>query len=248
MMLQAKNNPVIEIKKAPTLCRVCSFKHMCMPEKIVEDILSNENINEIVRTISIQTSVEKGSLAYSQGDNFSSIYVIRSGCFQTYSLDENGEQLMEGLFYPGEFLALDCISFKRYSHFAMAREDSDICKVNYHQLEGFSREEPEMALHISKAISGQLSRQLKWSQAIASGDVKKRLCSWIVITSSKLGITEKDSFEFTLPINHYEIAKMLRMRPESLSRLIKELNKGDLIQISNKKCLVKDRDLLLAQI
>ena len=245
-MLELKE--VSNIKQAPPLCKVCSYKHMCMPEKIVNEILINENVNEIVRTISLQKSFNKGEMIYSQGDSFSSIYVVRSGCVQTYSLDEKGEELVEGIFYPGEFLALDCISFKRYSHFAMAREDSDVCKVNYHQLESFSREEPEMALHISKAISGQLSRQLKWSQAIASGDVKKRLCSWIVITSSKLGITEKDSFEFTLPINHYEIAKMLRMRPESLSRLIKELNKGDLIQISNKKCLVKDRDLLLAQI
>ncbi len=246
MMLELKE--VSNIKQAPPLCKVCSYKHMCMPEKIVNEILINENVNEIVRTISLQKSFNKGEMIYSQGDSFSSIYVVRSGCVQTYSLDEKGEELVEGIFYPGEFLALDCISFKRYSHFALARENSDLCKINYHELEVLSREEPDMALHISKAISSQLSKQLKWSQTISDGDIKKRLCSWLIIISSKLKVSKENSFKFTLPINHYEIAQMLRMRPESLSRIIKELNKEDFIKVSNKECHIKDLNSLISAI
>jgi len=230
------------------LCKVCNYKHLCMPESIVNAVVSSDYLDQIASTISTQITLLKGSLAYSQGDVFSSIYVIRSGCLKTYSLDEKGEELIEGIFYPGEFLALDCISFKCYSHFAIAKEDSDVCRINYHELETFAKQEPEMAIHASKAISSQLSKQLKWSQTISNGNIKKRICSWILITSSKLGINEKNEYRFLLPINHYEIAKILKMRPESLSRALKELNEEGFVNISNKDCHIKNRDALLSNI
>ena len=56
------------------------------------------------------------------------------------------------LFYPGEFIGLDCISFKAYTHFAVAKEDSNLCIINYHNLESLAARESQLALHISKAV------------------------------------------------------------------------------------------------
>ena len=46
------------------------------------------------------------------------VLVISEIIEDSFLVDAEGEELIEGLFYPGEFLGLDCISFKAYTHFA----------------------------------------------------------------------------------------------------------------------------------
>lgn len=229
-------------KSSRALCFFCQHREKCIPQGLIPTMEEKTN-QRVVENLSEQISLEPNEILYSQGDPFRSIYSIRSGCIKTYSVDENGNELIEGLFYPGEFLSLDCISFKRYSHFAVAKGSTHVCIFNYHQLENLSSTQPKVALHISKAISSQLSRQLRWSQIMSKGDLKEKLVAWIFFVSSKLEILS-ESYEFSIPITHAEIAKMLQMRPESLSRAIKKLNEEGNIYFNNKYCEVKNRNQL----
>ncbi|HIE49339.1 MAG TPA: Crp/Fnr family transcriptional regulator [Gammaproteobacteria bacterium] len=230
-------------KSNSALCRVCQYRNICIPESLLPS-LQEPSVQKIASDLAQQISFAKGKLVYRQGDEFQSIFTIRSGCIKTYSLDKNGEELIEGLFFPGEFLALDCISFKRYSHFAVATEDSDLCLINYHNLEALASRESQLALHISKAISGQLSKQLRWAQSFLKGNSEQRLITWIFIVSSKLKLEAKSSYQFPIPVTKAEIAKLLQMRPESLSRVITKLNKEGLINFVNKECIVNNKKRL----
>ncbi|MDG2061295.1 MAG: Crp/Fnr family transcriptional regulator [SAR86 cluster bacterium] len=225
------------------LCRVCQYRDICIPKSLLPS-LQEPFVQKIASDLAQQTSFVKGKLVYRQGDEFQSIYTIRSGCVKTFSLDKDGEELIEGLFFPGEFLALDCISFKRYSHFAVSTEDSDLCLINYHNLETFACRESQLALHISKAISGQLSKQLRWAQSLTKGNSEQRLITWIFIVSSKLKLEVKSSYQFPVPVTKAEIAKLLQMRPESLSRVITKLNKEGLVNFGNKECTINDKKTL----
>ena len=229
------------------LCRLCQYRKICIPESLLPSLEGAQG-QKIASDHAQQISIEKGKLVYQQGDKFNSIFTIRSGCIKTYSLDEEGEELIEGLFYPGEFLGLDCISFKAYTHFAEAKEDSNLCLINYHNLESLASRESQLALHISKAISSQLSKQLKWAQSFSKGNSEQRLITWIFVISSKLGLAGKSRYRFSIPVKHAEMAKMLHMRPESLSRVITKLNKEGLITISTKECEVNDRDRLFKEL
>ncbi len=78
---------------------------------------------------------------------------------------------------------------------------------------------------------------------MSKGDLKEKLVAWIFFVTSKLEILS-ESYKFSIPITHAEIAKMLQMRPESLSRAIKKLNEEGNIYFNNKYCEVKNRNQL----
>jgi len=231
----------------PALCRVCQYRKMCIPESLLPS-LEEPSGQKIASDHAQQISLSKGKFIYQQGDKFHSIFTIRSGCIKTYSLDEEGEELIEGLFYPGEFIGLDCISFKAYTHFAVAKEDSNLSIINYHNLESLAARESQLALHISKAVSSQLSKQLRWSQSFVKGNSEQRLITWIFIISSKLGLDGKPRYRFPITVSHAEIAKILHMRPESLSRVITKLNKEGLITLTPKECEVNDKNKLFKEL
>lgn len=230
------------MKNKRALCTFCRHRNKCLPKELLPALRGSQD-DHVVKDLVQQTSLDAGDKLYSQGDTFDSIYSIRAGCIKTYSINEDGEELIEGLFYPGEFLSLDCISFKRYSHFAVAKESTHLCVFNYNRLENISTQQPAVALHISKAISNQLSRQLRWSQIMSKGNLEQKLIAWIFFVSSKLEVFSQ-SYEFSIPVTHFEIARMLQMRPESLSRTIKKLNSEGDIFFTNKSCKVRDSNKL----
>ncbi len=233
------------IRNNGALCNYCEYRESCISKEVLSSINSDNSV--IVTNLSDQIELKQNKILYSQGDEFESIYSIRSGCIKTYSIDNDGNELIEGLFYPGEFLSLDCISFKRYSHFAIAKEASQVCTFNYGQLEHISSKHPKVALQISKSISSQLAKQLRWQQIMSKGSIEQRLIAWILFITSKIGITE-NSYKFDIPISNTEISNILQMRPESLSRAIKKLNAKGNIFIKNKKCTIFNKNLLAFQL
>lgn len=233
------------IRNNGALCNYCEYRESCISKEVLAGI--NADSSNIVTNLSDQINLDENQILYSQGDKFKSIFSIKSGCIKTYSIDEDGNELIEGIFYPGEFLSLDCISFNRYSHFAVAKERSQICIFNYDELEHISSKHPKVALQISKSISSQLSKQLRWQQIMSKGNVEQRLVAWVLFISSKLGMTE-DYYEFDIPISNTDISNILQMRPESLSRAVKKLNMKGNIYIKNKKCTVINKTLLFLEL
>lgn len=223
------------------LCNYCEYRESCISKEVLAS--QNSDTTIIVNNLSDQIELDQNQLLYSQGDRFKSIYSIKSGCIKTYSIDKNGNELIEGIFYPGEFLSLDCISLNDYSHFAIAKEPTQLCMFNYDELELISSNNPKVALQISKSISSQLAKQLRWQQIMSKGNVEQRLIAWLLFITSKLGITE-DSYEFDIPVSNTDISNILQMRPESLSRAIKKINAKGNIFIKNKKCTILNKKLL----
>ena len=84
---------------SPALCRVCQYRKMCIPDSLLPS-LEEPSGQKIASDHAQQISLSKGKVIYQQGDKFHSMCTIRSGCIKTYSLDEEGEELIEGLFYP----------------------------------------------------------------------------------------------------------------------------------------------------
>jgi CRP-like cAMP-binding protein len=103
-------------------------------------------------------------------------------------------------------------------------------------------------LHISKAVSSQLSKQLRWSQSFVKGNSEQRLITWIFVISSKLGLDVKPKYRFPIPVTHAEVARILHMRPESLSRVVTKLNKEGLITLTTKECQVNDKNKLFNEL
>lgn len=79
-MLQNPNLP-----SSKTSFFSCSLREFCLPAELEED-----EINSINLLINRSCKTRRGGYLYRASMDFQSLYIVRSGFFKTYVLDEDG--------------------------------------------------------------------------------------------------------------------------------------------------------------
>ncbi len=232
MNAQAFNSP----------CLACSSKHTCMPYELIVKLREKKpGQGDNISPTSNHIFLEPKSMIFHQGDPFHSIFMIQSGCVKTLSVTKNGEESLDGIYFPGEFIGLNSIAANFYSYFAVTASSSVLCKIPYRNLQKVSSVEPSLATHFIGAVSKQLSREIIWRKFVTKSKMKERLIGFLLDISDRFVLEAGPVDEFKLPINLQEISYLLDMRNETLSRQINELNKEGLIQILKGSVRINNR-------
>src|SRR5688572_29096493 len=99
MSLTNQNNIVI-LNRAGN-CQACPKKTLCPMNAGTDSAAAADQ--------PIHKVIQAGKTAYEAWDNFSGIYVVRSGFFKSYSIDADGATQVKGFYLPGEFFGMDGI-------------------------------------------------------------------------------------------------------------------------------------------
>jgi CRP/FNR family transcriptional regulator len=185
--------------------------------------------------------LEPNSMIFHQGDPFHSIFMIKTGCVKTLSVSKNGDESLDGIYFPGEFIGLNSIAASFYSYYAVTASSSVLCKIPYRNLENVSSVEPTLTTHFIGAVSKQLSREIIWRKFITKSKMKERLIGFLLDISDRFELESGPVDKFKLPISLQEISYLLDMRNETLSRQIKGLNKEGFININKGTITIIDR-------
>ena len=223
-------------------CLACSSKYTCMPHELVAKLGKKKpGQSDNISPTSNHIFLEPNSMLFHQGDPFHSVFMIKSGCIKVLSVDEDGEESLDGIYFPGEFIGLNCISSNFYDHYAVTASNSVVCKIPYRNLERVSETEPSLSTHFIGAVSNQLSREIIWRRFVTKSTTKDRLIGFLLDVSERFEPESEPNDSFKLPISLQEVAYLLDMRNETLSRQIKELNDSNLIQMKKGTVSIKDR-------
>ena len=232
MNAQAFNSP----------CLACSSKYTCMPKELIEKLRDKKpGQGDKISPTSNHIFLEANSVIFHQGDPFHSIFMIKSGCVKTFSVSKNGDESLDGIYFPGEFIGLNSIAAEFYSYFAVTATSSVLCKIPYRNLQNVSSIEPSLSIHFIGAVSKQLSREIIWRKFVTKSKMKERLIGFLLDISDRFELEAGPKSEFKLPISMQEISYLLDMRNETLSRHISELNKDGLIKIIKGVVTINDR-------
>jgi CRP/FNR family transcriptional regulator len=185
--------------------------------------------------------LEPNSMIFHQGDPFHSIFMIKTGCVKTLSVSKNGDESLDGIYFPGEFIGLNSIAASFYSYYAVTASSSVLCKIPYRNLENVSSVEPTLTTHFIGAVSKQLSREIIWRKFITKSKMKERLIGFLLDISDRFELESGPVDKFKLPISLQEISYLLDMRNETLSRQINGLNKEGFININKGTITIIDR-------
>jgi len=213
-------------------CLACSSKYTCMPVELLEKLRDKKpGQGDNISPTSNHIFLEANSVIFHQGDPFHSIFMVKSGCVKTTSVSKNGEESLDGIYFPGEFIGLNSISADFYSYFAVTASSTVLCKIPYRNLQIVSSIEPSLSTHFIGAVSKQLSREIIWRKFVTKSKMKERFIGFLLDVSDRFELADGPKNEFKLPINMQEISYLLDMRSETLSRQIGKLNKEGLIKI-----------------
>ena len=228
-------NRVVKLDDIRTNCQKCSLFQLCMPMG-----LGDGDLTRLDKIIKRRRPVEKGEYLFRLGDPFKSLYAIRSGSLKTYTSSHDGQDQVIGLHLPGELLGMDAISSERHACSAVALETTSVCDMPFERLESLSLEIPGLQHHLLKLMSEEIQNDQSQMTMLAKMPVETRLATFLVNLSERYRIRGYSATEFNLSMSRNDIANMLGMAMETISRLFTHFQEQNLLKVERKHVLILD--------
>ncbi len=208
-------------------CEQCRLSALCLPIA-----LHDEEIVRLDAIVKHPKPLQKGNRIYFEGDEFTSVYAVRSGCIKTYKTTEEGEELVTGFYFPGEIFGSDGIVNKYYMVSAEALDTTAICEIPFNQLEKLSSEIPELMHRFYEVMSNEIVQDQQFIAMLNKSNSELRLASLLLNISSRITREQDYAANFSLPMTRGDIANYLGLTIETVSRIIGKFKKSGLIEIS----------------
>ena len=216
-------------------CSSCCLKEVCLPCG-----LDSNNMGELDELTRVKRRVAKGSSLYRSGDEFVSLYAVRSGSFKSVGSSRAGEEKVTGLHLPGEMMGLDAISTRQHGYDAIALEDSEVCTIPYARLTQLAQRMPQLQAHLMQILSGDISRDHGLMLLLGAMDAERRIAAFLLSLSRRYQKLGYAAARFSLRMTREEIGSYLGLTLETVSRVFSRLQREGLLAAHQKDVELKD--------
>lgn len=225
---------VVEITHA---CKRCGLYHLCGPMGLDEGDLA-----KLDTVINRRRSIQKGEHLYRLGESFDSIFAVRSGSFKSYTLLDDGTDQVTGFQLAGDLLGLGAISTKKHTSAAKAMETSSVCEIPFERLEGLAEEIPGLHHHLMSLMSEELQHDQCKLVLLAKMPADVKLATFLLNISERLAARGYSACEFNLSMSRNDIANLMGMAVETISRLFSQFQEQGLLIAERKHITLLNRD------
>ena len=188
-----------------------------------------------------------GAILFIEGQMPRGAFVLCSGKVKLSTTSREGKVLILKIVEPGEVMGLSAvISAEAYEITAETLEPSLVNFVDGDGLLRLMERSGELGLRSAQAVSREFQYAYREIHELvlarsSSGKLARLLLSWMA------GV-EKENREFRVqtPVTHEEMAQRIGASRETVTRLLSELRKKDLIRLDGAVLVIKNRTALEA--
>ena len=198
-------------------------------------------------SFSHRTTYPGGAILFVEGQMPRGAFVLCSGKVKLSTTSKEGKVLVLKMVEPGEIMGLSAMISGEV--FEVTAETVGPCLVNFVEQERLLRlmeQSGELGLRSAQAVSREFQftyreiHELVLSRS-SSGKLARLLLSWIGHEAEK-----GSEFRIQAPATHEEMAQRIGASRETVTRLLSELRKKDLIKLDGSTLVIKNRSALEA--
>jgi len=220
---------VVNLDDLRAKCKSCSLYQLCLPLGLEEG-----DLDKLESIIKRRRVVEKGSYLYHSGDKLKSLYAVRSGSFKSYAPVADSAEQVIGFHLPGELVGLDAIHGEQHRSYSKALETSSVCEIPFDKLESLSMEIPGLSHHLMSLMSEELQHEQCHVTQLAKMTAEARLANFILEMSKRHVARGHSATEFNLSMSRNDIANLLGLAVETVSRLFTHFQELKILQVERK--------------
>ena len=220
-------------------CLECISRFQCL-----NSCLTPEQIGKLNNLYVKKISLKRGESLYRNGDKLNSIYNVRAGVLKNELNHADGRQQVIKFYFPGELTGLDGIQDGRYRTETSALTDAEVCCFNYQELLSVANTYPTLQKNLDQLISSILNSVHEHLFLLGFLNASEKLAIFLLQFADKLEDHGFSSKEFYLPMNREELSSYLGITIETLSRSFTHLTKSNILETSNKKIVILQKEKL----
>ncbi|KUG07287.1 response regulator [Solirubrum puertoriconensis] len=229
--------------------RLNRFKHL-KPEY---DLQSESGLNEFLddaRAVgnleSLSTdrkvhAVRKKQEIYSEGDEPTRLYFVKSGRVKTVKTTAGGKELITGIYNAGEFFGyMALLEQTKHGDSAVAVDDSELVYIPKDDFTQLLLRNPEVGQLFIRLLAGRVNEREQQLLGMAYNSIRRRVADVLLRMNEQPG----SDGAAVIQLSRDDMAAVVGTAPESLIRTLSEFKHDGLIELTNKTIRVLQPDKL----
>ena len=195
-----------------------------------------------VRRHSHVTDMVEGESLFVQGDNATSFYLVLSGRIKLFRVSPEGKEKVVEIMEDGATFA-EALMFMDEPHYpvtATALTPSRVIGINCRDFKAMLRESIDTCFLLLGKMSFRLRGLIREIDALSLDTGTVRTVAYLLHQST----ADKDSLE--LKIAKSVIASRLSVKPETFSRILKNLHEQEIVSIDGRNVTIHDREAMIS--
>jgi CRP/FNR family transcriptional regulator len=227
--------PIMPRGEPQTHCGACSLHDICLPMG-----MGIPDMGRLDKIIGRRRRVTRGSYLYRVDDPFENLYAVRFGHFKTRQFSSEGDEQVTGFQMAGELLGWDAIGTDRHQCEAIALEDSEVCDIPFHGLEGLFAEMPKLLHHFHRLMSREITGKQSVMLLLGNMQGEQKMAAFLVNLSARYAARGYSSTHFQLRMSREDMGNFLGLTIESISRLLSKFKKQGLLHVDGRQLQILD--------
>ncbi|MBZ0130306.1 MAG: Crp/Fnr family transcriptional regulator [Rhodobacteraceae bacterium] len=210
-------------------CAECRFHAQSLWQPV-----SNGAVSTLSRSFS-RRELEAGATLYHQGAASEGVYCVSRGLIAIRSFAPDGGSSLLRLAYPGELIGYRAfLTGREHRTEARALVDSRICVVAHRDAKKVIQACPAVLARLAERCADELDQAHERIQEAARLTNKARLARLLDQLMLAHGAADGNTWRMRLPISRQDLADILGVQPETLSRLLKRLEDDGQVKSSGR--------------
>ncbi|WP_176594603.1 Crp/Fnr family transcriptional regulator [Sphingobium sp. EM0848] len=229
---KARQDPDFVMALAPS-AKACSG-HYCdqcevRDQAICADLDEQERtaLNRIGRRVSLQA----GQTVMWEGDNSTLVANVIEGTLKLSTSTGDGREQIVGVVYASDFIGRPFGA--RTPHSVTALTDARLCLYPRGAFDGFAREHPKLGHCLLKRTLDDLDRTRAWMLLLGRKNAREKVATLLIDMQRRLRTDRVGVIE--LPLSRQQIADVLGLTIETVSRQISELKRLGVIALAGRR-------------
>jgi CRP/FNR family transcriptional regulator len=215
-------------------CTVCTAQPLCL-EPVCGEASRLRRQELSLRHI----AAAKGAALFRANMPMRALYVVRSGLIKTCVRDSQGIEQVIGFHIPGEIVGFDGIASGRHVCAGIPIVDSEICQLPMSRLGSLVESDPGLHGTISRLMARELAGR-RLQLMLFRGRADQRVAWFLLDIAERTAQTVNPHTVIQLGMSRSEIGSMLGMQIETVSRMLRELNRNGLIAVTGRRITLLD--------
>ncbi|MFY0254072.1 response regulator [Chitinophaga sp. 30R24] len=185
---------------------------------------------------------------YSAGNRPEYLYYLLQGKIKTYKRNDDGKELIIGLYNEGDFLGYNALLEKgNYQEYAEAMEDNTLVAVIPHQdFEQLISSNPEVLGKFIQLLSREMAEKEQQLIGLAYNSLRKKVAEALLTLNKKYNTASNK--QFTIEISRENLAAVAGVAKESLIRTLGDFRDERLITLKEGQIGILSAHKLTAMI
>lgn len=219
---------------------VSSCQHCVVRNRAICSSLSPTDL-EVLNKIGRRVPVHRGQTLMWEGDDSSLVANVIEGVLKLSTSTSDGREQIVGVVYPSDFIGRPFGSTTQHSVTALS--DATVCMFTRTAFDQFARTHPELEHKLLQRTLTELDRARHWMLLLGRKSAGERVATFLLEMAQRLADATCAPGEplverFELPLSRQQMADLLGLTIETVSRQLTRLRQAGVIDLPDRRAVV----------